>query len=591
MPQADAGDLIQIVADPDAARPAPPVTADDVLDMHGCWRFQGGRRRAPGTAGRRPAGVSAMAAGRGRCQSPGIRRRAPRVAGRADRRRASRGVGPGRDGPRFAHASEAELARILDFYLVRWEYEPRTFPVLWNLDGQVVESFSPDFYLPDVDLWVELTTLRQSLVRKKNRKLRRMRELYPMVRLKLLYARDFRALMLKYGRLDAGGVVHRHRWPGGTRAADPARYGASIARRGTIGRGSVAPRRPPRSLIPEASPKSCAPPTWSMTSRRSSCPRTSSGPKVAELGAQLSLGLRRPAADAGQRAQGLAAVHGGPDARHHRPPDHRPHGGLLVRRGGHRDLRPGAHPQGPVGDHRGQGRGHRRGHHRHRPDPQLPDALPARQEPAAACGSARCWTSRHVVSWTSTSTTAASPSPTASSSATASTTASSIATCRSSACSGRRSTASHEARAGSGRLLVGIGSVLVIVGAFLPWTYAGGEIGLPVVTPNAFDGAGILTFIAARRAAGAAHPALRASSGRSSLDRWVSFVILGGLMVVGTLLQLVQLFAASTLKLAARHGCPGHVAGHHRHAPGRLGCRGDRGSRRPAARSATGPAT
>ncbi len=106
------------------------------------------------------------------------------------------------EGPRFAHASEAELARILDFYRVRWEYEPRTFPVLWNLEGQVVESFSPDFYLPDIDLWVELTTLRQSLVRKKNRKLRRMRELYPMLRLKLLYARDFRALMLKYGRLD-----------------------------------------------------------------------------------------------------------------------------------------------------------------------------------------------------------------------------------------------------------------------------------------------------------------------------------------------------------------------------------------------------
>jgi len=120
-----------------------------------------------------------------------------RVAAREARRRARAA-----QGPRFAHESEAELARILDFYRVRWEYEPRTFPVLWNLEGQVVESFSPDFYLPDVDLWVELTTLRQSLVRKKNRKLRRMRELYPMVRLKLFYARDFRALMLKYGRLE-----------------------------------------------------------------------------------------------------------------------------------------------------------------------------------------------------------------------------------------------------------------------------------------------------------------------------------------------------------------------------------------------------
>jgi len=78
----------------------------------------------------------------------------------------------------FAHASEAEMARILDFYQVRWEYEPHTFPILWNLDGAVVESFSPDFYLPDLDLYLEMTTLRQKLVRKKNRKLRRLRELY-----------------------------------------------------------------------------------------------------------------------------------------------------------------------------------------------------------------------------------------------------------------------------------------------------------------------------------------------------------------------------------------------------------------------------
>jgi len=103
--------------------------------------------------------------------------------------------------PAFAHASEAELSRILDFYEVRWEYEPHTFPVLWALDGTVVESFSPDFYLPDLDLYLELTTLKQSLVRKKNRKLRRLRELYPDIRIKLFYARDFRALMLKFGRM------------------------------------------------------------------------------------------------------------------------------------------------------------------------------------------------------------------------------------------------------------------------------------------------------------------------------------------------------------------------------------------------------
>jgi hypothetical protein len=104
--------------------------------------------------------------------------------------------------PRFAHESEAELARILDFYGVAWQYEPDVFPISWNADGMVVESFAPDFYLPEIDLYLELTTLKQSLVRKKNRKLRWMRQLYPEVRVKLFYARDFRALMVKYGRLD-----------------------------------------------------------------------------------------------------------------------------------------------------------------------------------------------------------------------------------------------------------------------------------------------------------------------------------------------------------------------------------------------------
>ena len=104
--------------------------------------------------------------------------------------------------PRFAHQSEAELARILDYYGVAWRYEPDVFPISWNADGAVTESFAPDFYLPEIDLYLELTTLKQSLVRKKNRKLRYLRQLYPEIRVKLFYARDFKALMVKYGRLD-----------------------------------------------------------------------------------------------------------------------------------------------------------------------------------------------------------------------------------------------------------------------------------------------------------------------------------------------------------------------------------------------------
>lgn len=102
-------------------------------------------------------------------------------------------------GPRFAHPSERTFAELLDFYEVAWEYERRSFPLAWDEHGTPTEAFTPDFYLPEFDLYVELTTLRQPLVTRKNRKLRRLRELYPDVRIKLLYRRDVHKLLTKYG--------------------------------------------------------------------------------------------------------------------------------------------------------------------------------------------------------------------------------------------------------------------------------------------------------------------------------------------------------------------------------------------------------
>jgi hypothetical protein len=132
--------------------------------------------------------------------------------------------------PRFAHESEAELARILDYYQVEWRYEPDTFPISWNASGAVVECFAPDFYLPQFDSYLELTTLKQSLVRKKNRKLRWLRLLYPEVRVKLLYARDFKALMLKYGRGEfLGRILDGNGATGGGPSARADRDGRSLA--------------------------------------------------------------------------------------------------------------------------------------------------------------------------------------------------------------------------------------------------------------------------------------------------------------------------------------------------------------------------
>lgn len=98
----------------------------------------------------------------------------------------------------FAHESEAEFARILDFYHIAWQYEPRTFAIEWDEEGSVAASFTPDFYLPDHNTYIELTTLKQNLVTKKNRKVRMLRELYPEVIVKVLYASDYRKLVDKF---------------------------------------------------------------------------------------------------------------------------------------------------------------------------------------------------------------------------------------------------------------------------------------------------------------------------------------------------------------------------------------------------------
>ena len=99
----------------------------------------------------------------------------------------------------FANESEHEFARILDFYKIKWEYEPTTFPIAWDAEGYVRESFTPDFYLPDYGIFIELTTMKQSLVTKKNRKVRLFEQHYPDIPIKLFYGKDYKALLVKFG--------------------------------------------------------------------------------------------------------------------------------------------------------------------------------------------------------------------------------------------------------------------------------------------------------------------------------------------------------------------------------------------------------
>jgi len=107
----------------------------------------------------------------------------------------------------FAHPSERVFANLLDFYRIAWEYEPRNFPVQWDAEGRISESFTPDFYLPEFDLYVELTTMKQSLVTRKNRKIRLLRELYPHLNVQIFYQKDFENLIFKYGLAERPAKV------------------------------------------------------------------------------------------------------------------------------------------------------------------------------------------------------------------------------------------------------------------------------------------------------------------------------------------------------------------------------------------------
>jgi hypothetical protein len=188
----------------------------------------------------------------------------------------------------FAHNSERQFARLLDFYRVEWEYEPTAFPIEWDAAGHPVQHFRPDFYLPGFGLYIEITTLSQKLVTKKNRKVRRLRELYPDVRIKVLYQRDYLSLLAKYGleppsqmgkveatvgpgpgtptragdrvREHLGGAAEPARErreaaaerprarPGGAVGRPPARPGAAVERVAGAGRPRVVPDPP--GLVP-----------------------------------------------------------------------------------------------------------------------------------------------------------------------------------------------------------------------------------------------------------------------------------------------------------------------------------------------------
>jgi hypothetical protein len=107
-------------------------------------------------------------------------------------------------GDQFAHPVERELARIFDEHGIAWEYEPHCFVLERDADGCVREAFTPDFYLRDLDLYVECTVMRQAHTARKRRKVRKLQE-RAGVQVEVLFRRDIARLASRW-QLD--GLAH-----------------------------------------------------------------------------------------------------------------------------------------------------------------------------------------------------------------------------------------------------------------------------------------------------------------------------------------------------------------------------------------------
>ena len=105
--------------------------------------------------------------------------------------------------PVMKNQAEAEFAKILDIYQIDWKYEPKTFPIEWDAEGNITSAFSPDFYLPKFNTYIELTTMNQKYVTEKNKKVKKLRELYPGTNIKIVYKKDFHSLIERF-KTDKG---------------------------------------------------------------------------------------------------------------------------------------------------------------------------------------------------------------------------------------------------------------------------------------------------------------------------------------------------------------------------------------------------
>lgn len=83
------------------------------------------------------------------------------------------------------------MARLYTFLTVKWEYAPRTFDI-----GD--QRYTPDFYLPETDTYIEVKNFWGAYSRKRDGKFRKT---YPHIRLEVILKPKYLSMQQEYAHL------------------------------------------------------------------------------------------------------------------------------------------------------------------------------------------------------------------------------------------------------------------------------------------------------------------------------------------------------------------------------------------------------
>jgi len=95
--------------------------------------------------------------------------------------------------PGFISTTHQEFASFLSRSAIAWRYKPRTFAIEWDAEGNLLDSITPDFYLPDCRQYLALSTEQENCAASIARRLRLLNRIHPELDVRLIAGSNYKA--------------------------------------------------------------------------------------------------------------------------------------------------------------------------------------------------------------------------------------------------------------------------------------------------------------------------------------------------------------------------------------------------------------